>query len=571
MIKHHILSGLTKISRNTTISLVFLSLSIGSTFADDPEQASILAGKNIYMHGKLSSGDDVIATTVGDVRLSGEQSACVNCHRHSGLGSIEGSTFAPPITGEILFSEEKIKAHRYQLPTKETPSALDRPAYTENSLKITLMTGIDINGKPLEPLMPRYVFAENEYKNLYAYLNSLSINNAGVTDTTINIATIIDESVDPAKARTMLNTLDRYISDLNSETRREVERAEQAPIQKEWSYQGYRKVKLHAWRLTGKTDTWQQQLNNFYDRTPVFAVVSGISNDSWNSIDEFCNFKEVPCILPNTKTPGYSANNFYTLYFNAGPYNDASVIARYFQNKAIDYNEEDNILQLYDSSSYSNIATDTLYEAITSNGKHNISSVSLETIKIKNDITQHVTGKNTTLIIWSEKLDSSIIDTISDNKNKISSVFIPYFLARSNETRAMLDNIGVEVLTSYPYVKPSSEPRATIRSSAWGRSRNIDMTEKAVFTDTFTAIKLLMNAIKHARSNFNRAYIIELMEHKLDKALLTGMYPKLTIGPGQRYASRGGYIMKVPDDISEPLQPLSEWLLPEKQIKLTQQ
>lgn len=89
--------------KHNVISLIALALSVTSTFANDIKKDSILAGKNIYIHGKLSSGEDVIATTVGDVQLTGEQAACVNCHRHSGLGSIEGSTIAPPITGEILF------------------------------------------------------------------------------------------------------------------------------------------------------------------------------------------------------------------------------------------------------------------------------------------------------------------------------------------------------------------------------------------------------------------------------------------------------------------------------------
>ncbi|HHJ36598.1 MAG TPA: hypothetical protein ENJ87_12615 [Gammaproteobacteria bacterium] len=92
-----------------------------------------------------------------------------------------------------------------------------------------------------------------------------------------------------------------------------------------------------------------------------------------------------------------------------------------------------------------------------------------------------------------------------------------------------------------------------------------------IFTNTFTAINLLIDAIKDLRIHFNRAYLIELLEHMLDNAVLTGMYPKLTIGPGQRYASRGGYIVRIADDPALPLQPVSGWLLPEKQVKLTQQ
>lgn len=569
MIKNKIATPTSHIVRCCSNSLVVLLLSITSTSASDIAIDPILAGKNIYMHGKLSSGKEVLATTVGDVQLSGEQAACVNCHRHSGLGSNEGSTIAPPITGEILFSETKIKAHRYQS-SEQAPSKLDRPPYTKNTLQQTLISGIDVAGNPLDAIMPRYAFTEKDFSQLHAYLNSLSIEDAGVTDTTLNIATIIDGRVSVDESDTLLRTLEQYISDLNSKTRREDVRANQAPIQKEWSYQGYRKINLLVWRLSGEPDSWQKQLNNHYDNTPAFAVVSGISKDSWENIDKFCNARAIPCILPNTKTPGYSDKNFYTLYFNAGPFNDASVIARYFHDNAKKNNITENIVQLYDTSSYSKIAKNTLDEALSSDQQYIMSSVSLETTNSNDAIDQYIINKNTTVVIWSDALDTTLIETLSKNKNKIKLIFIPYYLATSIETRKKLENIGIELLTSYPYVKPTSEQRTTLRSSVWARSRKIDMTEKAVFTNTFTAINLLMDAIKHVKSNFNRAYIIELLEHMLDNSVLTGMYPKLTIGPNQRYASRGGYIMKIPEDATLPLQSISEWLLPEKQVKLTQ-
>ena len=552
----------------STGSLFILLLLANSTFASGINEDAIKAGKKIYIEGKLASGEDVIATTVSDVQLTGEQAACVNCHRHSGLGSNEGSTIASAITGKILFSERKIKAHRYFSKEKQQSSSQDRPAYTASSLKNTLLTGVTNNGNQLDILMPKYTLGENDYNHLYAYLNSLSIVSPGVTDTTLHIATIVDERVSTTKSNTMLRTLEEYISALNSGTRNEKARAEQAPIQKEWQYQGYRKFKLHVWTLTGTPDTWQEQLNKYYDEHPVFAVVSGISKDSWEKVDTFCNTREVPCILPNILTPGFSDKNFYTLYFNAGPNNDANVIARYFHTKSTDSEKTNNIVQLYDAASYSLIASNTLQEEITSNGKHSITSVSLDEISDNPSINQYIKNENTNVVIWSEKLDASLLAKLSSNKDKIKSIFIPYYLATSAEERKKLNNIGIEVLTAYPYVKPSKEMRATIRSSIWARSRKIDTTEKVVFTNTFTAVNLLIDAIKHVRSYFSRPYIIEILEHMIDRAVLTGMYPKLTIGPSQRYASRGGYIMKVTDDTSAPLQPISEWLLPEKQVKL---
>ncbi|HHJ36599.1 MAG TPA: c-type cytochrome [Gammaproteobacteria bacterium] len=417
------------------------------------------------MYGHLSSGKEVIATTVGDVKLTGKQAACVNCHRHSGMGSNEGSTLAPAITGEILFSEQKIKAHRYQALSRQTSSALDRQAYTKTSLRNTLSSGLDINGSPLNILMPRYIFDESNFDNLYAYLNSLSINDPGVTDTTLNIATIVDTRVDTKKIDTMVDTLKRYISDVNSKTRREDKRSEQAPIQKEWQYQGYRKFELHVWRLTGNPDTWRQQLDAYYDKTPVFAVTSGISRDSWNNVDKFCNDRKIPCILPNVKTPGFSINNFYSLYFNAGPYNDASISARYILSHPADNSQPKDILQLYDTASYSLKAKDTFNEKFVSDTNYQIKSEPIKDFINRNSINTHLKNKNTTIVIWSKELNKPLIDTLFRNKDKIKSVFIPYYLATSRESRKKLEGIDIEILASYPYIKPSSERRAIVRSN----------------------------------------------------------------------------------------------------------
>jgi len=566
------------ISKTTTLStswlcnlyLTTLLIPVANVYASKVVDESILAGKEIYRHGKLLSGDNLVATTIGDVKLNGEQAACVNCHRHSGLGSTEGSTIAPAITGEILFSEHKIKAHRYQPNTKQSSSSLDRPAYTKDALRNTLLSGVDVNGVALNRLMPHYAFSNEDYENLHAYLNSLSINDDGVTDSTLHIATIIDERVSPKKISTLLHTLERYLSDLNSNSRHEAERSAQAPIQKEWQYQGYRTLKLHVWKLSGEPETWQQQLEQHYRKTPVFAVATGISKDSWKSVDAFCNKKELPCILPTIKTPGYSINNFYTLYYNAGPYNDASVIANYYNNSDNETLAE-NILQLHDTSSYSIVANDTLLQGISSNANISINSIALDSSFNAEKLRSQLDNKKSTVMVWAKTLNSEMIDALSENKNSIQSVFIPYYLATSMDTRKAIESIGIPVLTAYPFVNPDSEVRATIRSSLWARSRKIDLSEKEVFTNTFTAINLLVDAIKHVRSHFNRAYIIELLEHMLDKAVLTGMYPKLSIGPGQRYSSRGGFIMKVPAQASLPLQAQSPWLLPEKQVKLTEQ
>jgi cytochrome c553 len=552
----------TAILKNTAVfSFALLTLVFNSSSVSAETHNDVLAGKNIYLYGKLPSGKDLVATTVADVELKGKKAACTNCHKRSGLGSNEGTTIAPPIIGEILFSAKKIKAHRLKSATTDSVSALDRPAYTRETLMHTLVNGIDARGKQLQYLMPRYTLAQSDFNNLYAYLGTLSTSDKAVTDKILHIATVIDTRVSQNKQDIVTGTLKKYVSELNAQTRHETKRASNAPIQKEWHYQSYRKIKLHIWELSGKPETWTAQLNKYYSSTPVFAITSGISNAPWSKVDQFCNAKEIACILPNTRVPGLTKDNFYTLYYSTGPYNDAYVLAKYMkQNK-----QDSRILQISDHYSYSKIAKKVITEELT-----NTKNISLENVEREKDFIKKHISNETTVIIWSEIISDTLIKELSANAGNIKSIFIPYFLALDMETRKKLEKLNTDVFTSYPYVKPKGERIITIRAWAWARSRKLNLSDIPLLTNTFTSMVLLNDAIKHVRSNFNQAYIIETLEHMVDNSVVTGIYPKLSIGPGQRYASRGGNIMKVPVKPEEKLQEVSEWILPDKKAKLTQ-
>lgn len=63
---------------------------------------------------------------------------------------------------------------------------------------------------------------------------------------------------------------------------------------------------------------------------------------------------------------------------------------------------------------------------------------------------------------------------------------------------------------------------------------------------------------------FVRDYLLERIEMALDHRALTGYYPRLSLAPGQRFASKGGYVVRFVDAQGTRVAPLGEWTTPWK-------
>jgi hypothetical protein len=178
--------------------------------------ASAPAGESIYRQGILPSGQPVAARRDPDLKISGADAACSNCHRRSGLGQIEGRIIIPPIAGPYLFHPRATDRDDLDLPFVDGMRP-DRDPYTDATLARAIRDGIGADGRPLNYLMPHYTLSEPDMAAIMGYLKGLMPARVpGVTDSVLHFATIITPDADPVKRKGMLDVLEQFFADKNA-------------------------------------------------------------------------------------------------------------------------------------------------------------------------------------------------------------------------------------------------------------------------------------------------------------------------------------------------------------------
>ncbi len=513
------------------------------------------AGQRMYREGLLPSGEPMSATVQGDVPLIPSQVACIACHRRSGFGATEGQTLVPAVNGAWLFKPLEIGRREFYALRGEGPGA--RPAYTDETLARAIRDGIGADGQPLDPLMPRYALEDDDLVPLVAYLKSLSsAPSAGVTDDTIHFATVVGAGVAPSRRKALVDVLEAYFRDKNANTRQETRRAVYPAMHKEWKYRAYRKWQLHVWDLSGPSETWRAQLDEYHRNQPVFAVISGVGEGTWGPVHAFCEEAEVPCVLPNTDRPVASETDYYSIYFSKGMALEAEVLAKHLTETVPD----GPILQVFRAGA-GQIAAETLRAALGAGG-----DARLEDRLIGPDQalppafwSELARARPAALVLWLNCADLQGVGALAATADP-TRLYLSGTLCQA-PARAIPPTLRPRVLLVYPFALPQAWARNLRRLQPWMRARDIALTDPYLQLNAYYAARLVGEALMHIRSNFSRDYFVERIEHSVDRLAAPSAYDHLSLGPDQRFASKGGYLVRFSDQPEGTLTALA-WVVP---------
>jgi hypothetical protein len=241
--------------------------------------------------------------------------------------------------------------------------------------------------------------------------------------------------------------------------------------------------------------------------------------------------------MPNVDLPVVDENDFYPVYFSRGVLLEADVIANRL-------GEEDGegatrqVVQVFRPDDIGSAAARQLAAAM---GKSSLRELKTrhaagELSAIVRDAAVH----GDVLVLWLRPEDLKSLPT----SGKLPERAFVSGLMGGLESAPLPDAWRDITRMSYPFDLPLQRAIRMNYPLGWFRIQHVPVVDERVQTDTYLACSVLAEAASTMLDNFVPDYLIERVEVELSHRLINGYYPRLGLAPGQRFASKGAYLVK---------------------------
>jgi hypothetical protein len=555
-------------------------------------------GRRIYQEGVLSTGAPLSGLRFEDARVAGSEAACVRCHRPSGMGSVEGNVLVSPINATYLFNTSQ-KGRATMDPHVGKLLNQYHPPYTDEALALAIRSGLNNAGVMMNSMMPHYELPEAEMKALLAYLRQLTTQwSPGVTADRLRLATVITPGVDAARRKVFIEMMRTAVTQKNGST---AQGARHMVSPAEMLLRTERKWDLDIWELSGEPQTWPAQLQARYQAQPVFALVSGLSDGPWQPVHDFCEQQRVPCWFPSLELPPAIGKDRYSLYFSRGVALDAEVLAQQLRQAAP--GSVSRVVQLLRDDPVGRGAAQALQQAMTGSG------IAVQTRLVDGSgaaaLRQALrgTGAGDALVLWLRPADIAALAEIAPPA--VTSIYLSASLSNGEHGYPPAWKAVAHLV--YPWELPARRELNLAYFHAWLKSRHLPLVDEAMQSQVYFALTFFTDTQAEMLDNLYRDYLLERAEDMLSRreasraeeeardrpnlgarapyagnrapspqvpmalrpppvavgvSQSTTIYPRLSLGQGQRHASKGAYIVRFAGVDSDALEAETEWILP---------
>lgn len=479
------------------------------------DRADDSIGMRVFREGVLPGGGNISARR-GDAAVTPDQAVCANCHQRSGLGASEGQQPIPPVTAAALFSA------RPQV----------RPAYDDRTLARAIRDGVDAGGRELSPVMPRYGLDAPVMSGLIAYLKTLEAKpSPGISDSVVHLATVVGEGVPDGRRQAMLEVMQSYIEEHNARA------AGQAA-----GTQAALRWQLDVWPLSGTAAERRARMVMEYRKQPVLALVGGLTRDTWLPQHQFCEEFKVACLFPDTELPVSSMPAFYAVYYDKGSILAAQVLARHFMDRKGEF-ATGRIVQVLPRNWFGYEPAAALRGAFGRAGARRIlDQVVEEHSKLPAGFWQALLqgGDVAAIVLWMDDPDLSGLAALAAGGS-----LPPVFLAGSRDPGlvASADPALRERLRMVLPRDPGAAAPAAADWLRWMDARGLAVGDAMLQANAWFVMRLLDEALRTSGSACSAERLIERIEYSAGTVVPHPLLPSLSLGMGQRFAVKGGYVL----------------------------
>jgi hypothetical protein len=359
----------------------------------------------------------------------------------------------------------------------------------------------------------------------------------------------------------MLGPLEAHIRDHNSQVRHEERRAKGAPFYKEEKYVPYRRYSLSVWQLEGAPESWPGQLEASYEKEPVFALLGGIAED-WAPIHEFSERRRIPCLLPITDHPVISDSDWYTVYYSKGYYQEGETAAR-FLRRAEGFDNDAPVVQVHRGDRAGRELATGFSEARRSMRlpppvDFELADDAVADAAFWQELTAAHPGA--VLAVWLGASELAAIAGLPAGAARPEAVFASWSLA-GEPLLALEEELRAITWITYPWSFAEDELRSRLATEGWLKAKGLEITNFDIQARMYFLGWTLAPMVKMMRDDFYRDYFIDKLDMMRDQYYSIAVYPRLSFGPGQRYASKGCYVVQVAGGDEPRLEKRSDWVI----------
>ncbi|MCF6178954.1 MAG: ABC transporter substrate-binding protein [Geopsychrobacter sp.] len=555
---------------------LFLSLLFLATFVlpfnlyaakvDDlsPQQIRQL-GERMYREGVLPNGEPIQAFAAGDIPVEGTSFTCISCHLRSGLGAIEGTVISPPATGKILYEERttSIKGNEY-VPSYHSYAVNlpPRPAYTDETLAKMIASGVDPNGRSTMAIMPRFQIDDENMAILIAYLKTLSAElSVGATKEMLHFATVIVDGTDPAEIESMVLPLQFSVDRKNSlaTASKNNDRIARMAYNMLGPDLLAKRFSLERWVLKGPSSTWRAQLEAYYKANPVFALLGGISHGDWAPVHRFCEDKQLPDIFPQVDYPVLDESSWQTIYLSRGIRQEGEAAARYLAGMSELFKDRP-VIQVSRNSRRGSALKAGFNASWAQKHKTPVLDISLPAgvaLNVKQLSKIIKTQNPAAVVVWDDASALPALQKIAQTEGW-KGLLLTSGTWLGDKIWTLPADMRKKLYLTWPYRLPHENARFNISLKRILSGRSLDDFNFEVISKSYITNEVLGKALKDMRGEYYRDFFLDSIDMLPDTYF--PLYERLSFGQGQRFASKGCFIVQLGKGENPQLERRSEWV-----------